>query len=122
MPWELRCKPQDVGSALYLPTTVQDRRSGKNRATNVTLTNGGSGGGSGAPRCFGAQQNKRAGVDMDVSKNRGFYTPNHPFVIGFSIIFTIHFWGIFPFPKNIWNLWLPGKPIYQITRPLVPNI
>ena len=76
MPWKLCCKPQDVGSALHL----QDRRSGKNRATNVTLTNGGSG----APRCFGAQQNKRAVVDMDVSKNRGFYPPNHPFLIGFS--------------------------------------
>ncbi len=23
---------------------------------------------------------------------------------------------------HIWNLWLPGKPIYQVTRSLVPNI
>ena len=30
-----------------------------------------------------------------VSKNRFFYPPNHPILIGFSIIFTIHF-GFFP--------------------------
>ena len=30
---------------------------------------------------------------MGVSKNRVFYPPNHPILIGFFIIFTIHFWG-----------------------------
>ena len=28
---------------------------------------------------------------MGVSENSGFYPPNHPILIGFSIIFTIHF-------------------------------
>ena len=31
--------------------------------------------------------------NMDVSKNRGSYPPNHPILIGFSIVFTIHFGG-----------------------------
>jgi len=30
---------------------------------------------------------------------------------------------IFQFPTiYIWNLWLPGKPIYQVTEALVPNV
>ena len=33
-------------------------------------------------------------------KNRGFYPPNHPSVIGFSLIFTIHFGGFPPIFGN----------------------
>ena len=36
---------------------------------------------------------------MGVSNNRGG-PPNHPILIGFSIIFTIHFGG---FPPNFWR-------------------
>ena len=43
------------------------------------------------PRIFPYQKKH-----MDLSENRGWNTPNHPFYIGFSIIFTIHF-GVFPY-------------------------
>ena len=34
---------------------------------------------------------------MDVSENSGFSPPNHPFLIRFSMIFTIHFGGVYPY-------------------------
>ncbi len=43
---------------------------------------------------------------MDVSKNRG--TPNSSILIGFSIIFTIHFGGFPPIFGNTHINWLAG--------------
>ena len=44
---------------------------------------------------------------MDVSENSGISPPNHPILIGFSIIFTIHFGG-FPYfwkhPYQVFNI------------------
>ena len=36
-------------------------------------------------------------LDMGVSKNRGFVPPNHPILIGFSMMFTIHVGGFSPY-------------------------
>ena len=32
----------------------------------------------------------RISMKLDVSENSGVFPPNHPILIGFSIIFTIH--------------------------------
>ena len=45
---------------------------------------------------------------LDVSKNRGFYPPNHPILIGFSII-NHPFWGPTPvFGNTHSSLLAPG--------------
>ena len=46
------------------------------------------------------------GKYMDVSENSGFSPPNHPFLIGCSIIFTIHFGGIPLFLET--PIWMIG--------------
>ena len=42
---------------------------------------------------------------MNVSKNSGTPTPNHPILIGFSIIFTIHFGVPLFLETPIWKQW-----------------
>ena len=54
-----------------------------------------------------------------VSKNRFFYPPNHPILIGFSIIFTIHFGGFPPIFGNTHEAkmtWHHHPLIYEISR------
>ena len=48
-------------------------------------------------------------------QNQGYIPPNHPILIGFSIIFTIHFGGVFPLflVQHPSSEWIPKRPLNQ---------
>ena len=60
-------------------------------------------------------------------KNSGFPPPNHPFLIGFSIIFTIHFGGKTPIQHPLWFKWLLvygsyGRKVHRPGQLLVDDL